>query len=554
MKSVVSRVSGFEPIDRRNYIDKKLLAMDYIARNVTQNLLHKLPDNESHFKLNDLEGYGLPDFVVDRIQVELENNLAESLIPPDTDWANMHTEAVQFAWNQFVRAIRAEARLPASYASTVMETAVGDILDIMIQPRKNIPEIMYGPDEKLGYDELLQRTHYVVVYSYLADAVTRYMRKKEVDELSKERCAKIISRIDEKLTGKYTPLNWAQLLDPWFNLIGDELDTEALRLFFEDKERPKIARLFEQEEGPVNRTRVIEILSSPDLSLSDNEGGSSAQQPLQEPSLGSKSEESESTGTSEFAGKQSIASEAEEVGKEEDSRIDEKFKSDADAKLEEAKRRLEQLKAEGPVLSGESDEDENEKEVEDTPKSEASGSTSWSPEDAPGSEEEEDENEESFSLSDQYSDDEEDEPEADTDSSEAGLDNSDEPAQKVDEDDDEEEEGEEDAPIWKRFMSEEDEDAGAGDEEVSAQKADEDEVDRLINFLSYDEDRFVRDLFNGEEEDYREALSQLASFTDWKSAGRYLHKHIFTAYDIDMYEETAVDFTDELQEFFTEQK
>ena len=125
--------------------------MDYIIRNVTQNLLEKLPDSQSHFKLNDLESHGIPDFVVDRIQVELENNLAESLVPPDTDWANMNTESVQFAWNQFVRAIRAETRLPASYASTVMETSVGDIIDILIQPRKNIPEIIYGNDDKLSY-------------------------------------------------------------------------------------------------------------------------------------------------------------------------------------------------------------------------------------------------------------------------------------------------------------------------------------------------------------------------------------------------------------------
>ena len=485
--------------------------MDHITRRITNNLVNKLPDNENYFKLSDLSSYGNPSFVVDRIKVELERNLADSIVPPQTDWADMETDAVKFAWNQFVRAIRAESRLPASYAQTVLETSVADIMDILVQPRKNIPEILYGPDDPLSFEEMRRRSAYIVVYTYFASALPRYMQKKELDELPKEKCAQIIARIDERLTLHYTPLNWAQLLEPWFEIIGDEIETELLRLFFTDKERPKIARLFEEESEPVNRRRLIEILSSPDLSLKSEHRESA--EAVQNYQVVKEDEKASDT----------IQQEVEAAGHSEAAM------QEAESKLREARQKLEsemQQESEFHGKSGDTSIEQEKKEEQPSPYESTD-----------------------YEFDDAVKENDEDEDETPLVSS-ASV---------------EEEEDEEEAePMWKRFMYEDEDEDDEYNEEEPLQDKDNEEEDedtnlvaenrsqRLLAEMRDSEDLFVEDIFEGNDDAYFKAMDKLASFTDWQSAGRFLHQQIFSEYDVDIYDEAAVELTDRLQNFFSE--
>src|SRR5699024_138132 len=78
-------------------------------------------------------------------------------------------------------------------------------------------------------------------------------------------CAKLIARADEKITANYSPLNWAQTIDPLFKLLDEGVDPSLLRLFFEDKERNNIAEAFEQKDEKLSRAEFIEMLTAPDL-------------------------------------------------------------------------------------------------------------------------------------------------------------------------------------------------------------------------------------------------------------------------------------------------
>ncbi|MDZ7681944.1 MAG: hypothetical protein U5J63_09615 [Fodinibius sp.] len=239
--------------------------MQRTIQQITQQLIDRLPDNDQYYRLDELRSWGFPGFMIERIKVELERNLAESMIIPKTDWANTQSEPVQQAWQQFVDAIRAEARLPASYAQTVLETAVADVVEMLVQPRKNIPSVVFGTSEYLDAEEVRRRMSVVVVYRHFAQLIPRYMQKKELKKLSLERCQKVVSRADSKMTERYSPLNWAQLLEPLFKLVGGELDTNLLRLFFEDKNMPRIARKFDLMNDALTRAEFIEVLSSPEL-------------------------------------------------------------------------------------------------------------------------------------------------------------------------------------------------------------------------------------------------------------------------------------------------
>lgn len=239
--------------------------MERIVRHITQQLVNKLPERKDFFTPDELRDLKIPEFIVERIQVEMMRNLDDSVVPPYTEWADMNNETVRNAWEKFIDAILAESRMPKIYAQSVFETAVADTVEILIQPRHNIPEAIFGPDRALDLKTIEKRIRAVTVYKHLSSAVLRYMKRRNLQALTYEQCENIIDKVDEKLVEQYHPLNWTQLLSPLFELLDNSVDTNLLRLFFEDKGRNRIARKFDLLNSQVSKTEMIEVLSAPDL-------------------------------------------------------------------------------------------------------------------------------------------------------------------------------------------------------------------------------------------------------------------------------------------------
>jgi hypothetical protein len=239
--------------------------MERIVRLVTKNLIRRLPAEKEFFRLDQLRKLDFPDFIVDRIGVEMNQNLDDSIVPPYTEWTDLKNSNVQEAWDDFVEAIRSEARLPGAYAPSVVESAVSDCMNMLIQPRKKIPEIIFGADKALDRETLEERSKSVVVYRHLALAPVKYLYRKNMQAITYDQCSRIIETVDEKLVSRYNALNWAHLLEPLFELMGDTIDTNLLRIFFQDKKRPRFARKFDEMSSSISRSGLIEVLSSAEL-------------------------------------------------------------------------------------------------------------------------------------------------------------------------------------------------------------------------------------------------------------------------------------------------
>jgi len=439
--------------------------MEKTIKNITKNLLSKLPEGQSRYHPDDLSGAGIPPFVVKRIKVELFRNLAESIVPPQTDWANMESKRVEQSWKVFVEAIHAEALLPASFAPSVMETAVADILEELVKPREFIPEALFSVDDELSQNTLLKRLDTVVVYKYLTKVIPRYMEKKGVDRLSKTQCRRLVAKVDDKVIEKYTPLNWAQLLDPLFVLNEGEVDTELLRLFFKDKGREKLAEKFDHQPDAINRNEMIEMLSTSQMEIEETDDERISEQ--------NTMREDRNKGTEEYV-------------------------SDAD---------------ETPLYASfaketEEDDVEAEKHLNAT-----------------GGEPEKDEGDE------------------------------------IDE-----------VPIWKKFAEEQESkeyEQGISAEEDQSDPGHEDDSEVIIDLtdsgvdeqqryerfkkvLSHNQEYYIKEIFGGDDLAYDNALHDLAGFDSWRKASRYLENEIFKRNMVDIFSETAVDLTDNLQQLFTQ--
>ncbi|WP_073066671.1 hypothetical protein [Fodinibius roseus] len=568
--------------------------MNQTIQQTTQKFIDLLPENKQYYRVDELRSWGFPSFIVQRIQVELERNLAESMILPKTDWANTQSDAVLDAWQQFVQAIRAEARLPGSFAKAVIETAVADTLDMLIEPRKNIPDVIFGSNEELEYEQLCERIQAVVVYRHFATLVPRYMQKKELTVITRDRCDQIIRRADERLTSNYSPLNWAQTLDPLFRLLDEQVDPSMLRLFFEDKGREKIAEVFDRKDELLSRAEFIEVLSSPDWAESqadpverEQEKKSAEESYDPDRAKPGKMNRTDETGFGRQKGQKNK--------KRREQRFDEPEQGVREEKAVDDDTFMDpQVSADAESSSRSGNEDKSRPENENNSFTDLAAS-------APDPQAEDvqtlnsafgwEEGLISFGS-------EEETEESTQDEASAFSPTREDPAA-----DDIEVKGEDekiaerdDKPIWMNFMSEEEKaalesereeepisgitvneresDAGVemdSDAGMDIVKEDDDygedpigdlegddpaarEVDQLKEQLAGGRRRFVEDIFGGSERAYEEALKEIAMLSNWRGASKYIQKEIFQRNMVDMYSESAIDFTDRLHNFFSKKE
>ncbi len=575
--------------------------MERIVRHITEKLTAQLPRFREFYTPEDLQVLEIPSFITERVILEMHRNLNESVVPPDTEWADMKGDSVRFAWKNFLEAIKAEVRMPASYAPPLLETAVADSLDLATQPRKSIPEILFGRENTLTIEELKKRIRYVTVGRALAAALIRYMEKKGKTSLSLDDCKKIIRRIDDKLVVSFNSLEWAKELEPLFVLAGPSVDTDLFRLYFDDKDLKKYSRLFEHLNKSLDRSEFIEIMSSPD----EVESKDRDKEPVKPRKDRSDKEVTASKNEKNKQAQPGKDSQAKEETEDE-------FIPDDSILSAFQKRRIDSIFEEDEIKETESaDEDENEGDTplhsrfkldQDEPGStddeiaEEDESTIYkemnlkkSSRDLPGKPEEKDEPSDKLDreLIDKWN-----AIAGDAEKSEEDIEDLAETEKPQDDEEDagvesvelyNETDDEEDVPIWRAFLDREDLDsaienekreAGTENESENDEKQklaekltdqffgnyDEDEPDdqrdteRLRAWISDEKERFVENIFSGSERAFDEAIEDVAAYDEWKYAAKYVKKEIFNRNRIDIFDEVAVDFTDRLHTFFIENK
>jgi len=564
--------------------------MERTVRHITEKLTAQLPRFRDYYTPEDLQVLDIPPFITERVILEMHQNLSESVNPPETEWADMDGDSVRFAWKNFLEAIKAEVRMPASYAAPLLETAVADALELATQPRSAIPEILFGNDETLTVKDLKKRIRFITVGRPLAAALIRYMEKKSKTELKISECKKIIAQIDDKLIHSFNSLDWAKELEPLFVLAGPSVDTDIFRLYFEDKGLKKISRVFDQLNKSLNRTEFIEVMSSPDHLLDDEEvtgeaksedsGTDSKPKPKTSkiPQKEKKDDDEEDSILNSFRRQRDEQSEADEEaddlsegeeGSEEE--IHSKFRLDKQEDIPEKNKgsKIEKLDAGESTREIRQDILKLDDEDEDPDKLHSDLLSKWRAISGGDSPKKKTVNEKSESEVEDLA--ETDRPDEDE---EAGV----ESIELYNETDDEE-----DVPIWRAFLEREDlssvvEDEDSADSKsksVEAEKLqladkladsffgsyDEDDegnseatAEELMNWISDERERFVDGIFSGSEKAYEESLEDIALLDDWKSASRFIKDEVFNRNHIDIFDEVAVDFTDRLHTFFKERK
>lgn len=558
--------------------------MEQMIRDITERLTSRLPEDREYYTPEDLQVLDIPEFVTERVVLEMNQNLNESLVPPDTEWAAMDSPSVQFAWKNFIEAIKAEVKMPASYSKPLFEAAVADTMDLALRPRQAIPDSLFAADKELTIQQVKKRIRYITVGRKLAAALVRYMEKKDKKVIALNECREIITRVDEKLIKGYNSLDWAKETEPLFLLAGPKVDTEFLRIYFRDKGLPKLADKFDRLNQPVSRTEFIEVLSAPD--------------PLEEELRTASEGKNKDAASGEKKVKEGATSEPESPKKGK--------RPGEDAFMPENSILSSFQKRRGEGEGEQEDDFEEESEAEPETPSGADAGEPGGPESKPLHER--------FVFDEEAADEQEPtlqkEPETIYDEMNLKMENddsdvSDEPPRQsipqfdsellrkwktiggLSEEEDEpileetdkpdgedeqvasielynETDDEEDVPMWRAFL--EREDLSKVREEEKEEEAVPDPgtagsfpseaaaFSDLDRWIGPDRKRIIDEIFGGSKEDYEAAISGLSSKQDWKSAAGYLEKEVFRKNNIKLMDEAAISFTDRLQSYYTQKK
>jgi hypothetical protein len=372
-------------------------------------------------------------------------------------------------------------------------------MTVLVEPRLNIPEVVFGDKTVLSGKKVLEQSKKIVVYQHLGQALQRYIHKKELDELTKERCTLVIKQIDQKFTERYSPLNWIQLFAPWFTLMGGKVETELLRRFFEEKGIGEWADRFDREDDFIDGDKLLKILSaSPEdkepqqiekVDSKEINQEPNAEEPEKKVTLNKQEKPDNSVKKGEQIGEEINHIQVKTNGKEEPNE-DEEVPIWRRFILEDTDEETLVNKISNQSPSSGVDEDENEDEEDES---------------------------KSRTLADILA----------------------EKAKKEYDAEDEEDSDEvEEKPIIDLYEDDTDEKSKNFEE--------------LYYYIKDQKDYFINNLFGGEENAFLQAIEDIAKYSNWSDASRYISNEIFRRNMIDIYSEVAIDFTDRLQSYFLE--
>ncbi len=536
-----------------------LMGLDKEIKRITDNLMGKITSGPDSFTPKDLLSAGIPSQIIEHIRNSVELKILQDLKPPSSKWLDMDHPLMRKAWADFIGAAVSNSCIPKKSLRTAINNSVKEIFPIFIQPRNQLTHFIFGEEDELPYDELVERTNQLTVYKHFASAIPLYMKKRSLDTLTRKRCSILIHNLDEKLVSTYTAIHWGQKLDLLFRMYDNQVDTLLLAIFYKDKRMDKVADFFEDMTGTITKEEFVQILTSPEdaqriMMRFKSKAKEDEEIINREVDTLSQVDEKEQGLIDSFFGNYEYQPLNEENVKPGDT-LAEKLKenvlsnSEMDELVEEIKTKQDSddddLDEES--VSGQSEKSAIEPEHRKSHKEGVqSDSISSVLQQAASSLQRLEEDEQYLS--------EEKDDEVVMEVSDSG---------DITMDDDastssgsviaEEENAEEGGPVWKQFLTDDHinmvvGDKKSGDEEKSA--GGESGESGLQAYLSSEKDVLVDELFLGAEYAYDEAMEELSQIKTWKEASGYVQRNIFKRNDIDMTSEIAVEFTNKLQNYF----
>jgi hypothetical protein len=555
--------------------------MQKVIDQITNKFIGQIGTERPFYSPQQLLQAEIPVYIVERIRLLLEDKVLSDLHEVDSVWVDTDNELLISAQNDFEKAVISCSVIPKEKIQEILQSTVQDIVSVLVEPRTYMAQYIFRDDKVLTFEEVSKRCSRLTVYKHFGTAIPLYMKKRDLDELTIERCQSLVSNLDARIVSNYTAENWSQKLEMLFSLCDGKLEPELLQRFFRDKGFENTASIFSSIDVAVTQSTFIEMLTSENFKME---------------LIKEQEQETEVNSVPEPEKVSEPIPEEEELSEEEieENNLASIFQSEAvEPDINEI---LGDIEQEETLVFDNVDDSESLNNIfyiEDEAETEEDEVQVEVVKDEKQTKEELRSN--LTSILDQAKDsyegtvqtDEEvdneliDEDELIQDVEEPDIIAEEDPIleEHISSEEEDNSEDEEEKPMWAQFLSEEQmEVMMASREEEEEPESEptyntllvEDEDDEIFmeeeavedssatmelnEYLIQSEDRWVNDVFSGKQKAYDRGINELGQFDNWNEASVFLQQEIFSKQKVDMFSEEAIEFIDTLQSYFKEYK
>ncbi len=225
-----------------------------MARSIVNELFDRLIEAfpaDRPYGPDDFAADPMPPPVAHFLKHLLEHQTAQAmprLQPGRPAWIDTDHPDVREARTAYRSALQRHAHFPQDEWRAALRRALQRVTAYLIHPTQTLTHFVFGhQDEALPRATLRERVRFFSAYSYLHEAIDRYLKKQAGSEVDRERFEAFLQQVDAEMTADYSADQWLSLLQPLFHLVrvatpDEEVPTPFLHTFFEEKQATTIAR------------------------------------------------------------------------------------------------------------------------------------------------------------------------------------------------------------------------------------------------------------------------------------------------------------------------
>ncbi len=182
------------------------------------------------YALADLRDPGLPSPVARFIAQALQRRLVierEALRTARSAWFDHDAPAVEGAWEDLFDVLDANARVPEAEWPRALDQATGQVALYLLRPAPTLAAFVFAdgaPELPVGV--ILRRMAYFTSYPYLRDVVAAFVAQRGLERLDRDTFERLLARVERRTPTAYRG-QWTTLLGDLFDTLGQPADAHA---------------------------------------------------------------------------------------------------------------------------------------------------------------------------------------------------------------------------------------------------------------------------------------------------------------------------------------
>jgi hypothetical protein len=210
------------------------------------------------------------DFIDARLAHESER-VAEEIKASRDPWVSENAD-VSRARTALSVAVSRSIQIPTSEREAVIRETVHTVARYLIRPARTLVEVIFESDGgEIDVDEAMERMAGLDAYGYFDDVLHHYFEEKNVEQVDRARLNSVLHRVDRQMTSDFSTDEWMEISAPLFDTLSfapeyeDGVPADVLRAYFREKEAGRILERLEDLDGDenVSQQRLRRLLDKP---------------------------------------------------------------------------------------------------------------------------------------------------------------------------------------------------------------------------------------------------------------------------------------------------